>query len=352
MTEPASRTKPGDEKEEKEEGISKYVKRMRTVLKGARSNRASISSMGEMLGEPSRSGTKPTSASGTTKPKAVAPDNAPEKASESVPKKTPTTVDPVQVQHWNNLQREKARALFAKYGLTLDPGEWMIKPTNANIQRVEKPVRMRVRRNCHRCLAAFGASVTCPHCQHPRCKKCIRYPPTKSAEDKGKGKEKAVTPTPAPKATPKPSKMVLSIPSRTGGQDRVRRPIKMRVRRSCHRCSALFDGDATVCEKCSHIRCKKCPRSPPKLDKWPDGYPGDAEPVVEPQQRVWRKPRRRVRWTCHTCNQAYSLGGKICAECNHERCKDCIRDPPKKIKPEPDPDVLRAVEAKLAALEV
>jgi len=350
MTEPASRTKPGDEKEE---GISKYVKRMRTVLKGgSRSNRASISSMGEMLGEPSKSGTKPTSASGTTKPKALAADDAPMKATDNAPKKAPTTVDPVQVQHWNNLQREKARALFAKYGLTLEPGEWMMKPTNANIQRVEKPVRMRVRRSCHRCLTAFGANVTCPHCQHPRCKKCLRYPPSKPQEGKGKGKEKAVTPTPAPKAAPGPSRVVLSIPSRTGGQDRIRRPIKMRVRRSCHRCSALFVGDVTVCEKCSHVRCKKCPRDPPKLKKWPDGYPGDAEPTVEPQQRVWRKPRRRIRWTCDSCNQVFALGGNVCAQCGHERCKDCVRDPPKKIKHEPDPDLLRAVEEKLAALDV
>jgi len=315
MSEPASRTKPGDEKEE---GTSKIVKRVKTVLR-SRWNRASISGMGDMLGEPSKSGTKPTGTSDTAKPKSLIPDTS--------PKKTPTTVDAAQVRQWNTLQQEKARALFAKYGLTLEPGEWMMKPTNANVQRVEKPVRMRVRRSCHRCLAAFGANMTCPHCQHARCKKCFRYPPSKPREGKGKGKEKAVTATPAPKAAPKPSKVVLSIPSRTGGQDRVRRPIRMRVRRFCHRCSALYDGDATVCEQCSHIRCKKCPRDPPKLKKWPDGYPGDAEPVVEPQERVWRKPRRRIRWTCHTCDQVFSLGGKVCTGCSHERCKDCIRDP-------------------------
>ena len=61
MTEPAPRTKPGDEKEE---GFSKYVKRVRTVLKRESRTRASISSMPEILGELGSSGTKPTSASG------------------------------------------------------------------------------------------------------------------------------------------------------------------------------------------------------------------------------------------------------------------------------------------------
>jgi hypothetical protein len=189
----------------------------------------------------------------TVKPKASAPGD--------VPKKTPTTtVDPSQVKHWNNLQEEKARALFAKYGLTLEPGEWMLKTTNANIQRVEKPVRMRVRRYCHRCRATFGADRVCSSCQHVRCKNCFRYPSSKSKE--AKGKEKAAAPAPAPKEVSKPSKVVLTIPSRTGGQDRVRRPIKMRIRRTCHRCSTLFVADATECTQCSHIRCKKCPRDP------------------------------------------------------------------------------------------
>lgn len=55
----------------------------------------------------------------------------------------------------------------------------------------------------------------------------------------------------------------LTIPSRTGGQDLVRRPARQRVRRNCHLCGNLFPtADATECIGCGHIRCKKCPRNP------------------------------------------------------------------------------------------
>ncbi|KAK2798740.1 hypothetical protein FQN50_008721 [Emmonsiellopsis sp. PD_5] len=304
MSEPTASTKNGGEKDD---GLGKYMKRVKTVLKGR--SRASVSSMSEILGESSKSGAK----AATT----------PSKPAAAVPKKDAPSGQ-VQVHQWSVIQQEKARALFEKYGLTLEPSEWMSKPlSDKNVQRVEKPVRMRVRRNCHRCLTTFGPDKVCAGCQHVRCTKCFRYPPAKpKGEDKPKTKVAAAV---------EAKKVLLTIPSRTGGQDLVRKPIRQRVRRTCHRCSTLFVGDATECENCKHIRCKKCPRDPPKLKKYPDGYPGDAEPPVEPQERVWRKPRRR---------------------CEHERCKDCIRDPPKKIKPEPDPELLRRVEERLAKVTI
>ncbi|PGG98605.1 hypothetical protein AJ79_08809 [Helicocarpus griseus UAMH5409] len=318
MTEPTTSGKNG----EKDDGLQKYMKRVKTVLKGR--NRASVSSMSDILGD-SKSGKAASS-----KPSATAP-------------KKPAAAEPVQVHQWSTIQQEKARALFAKYGLTLEPGEWMSKPADRNVQRVEKPVRMRVRRNCHRCLTTFGSEKVCAGCEHVRCKKCFRYPPPKPKEDANdKGKAKAAD----------PKKVVLTIPSRTGGQDLVRKPIKQRVRRTCHRCETLFIGDATECENCKHVRCKKCPRDPPKLKKYPDGYPGDAEPPFERQERVWRKPRRRVRWTCHSCSTVYPTGSKTCGQCQHERCKDCIRDPPKKVKPEPDPELLRRVEERLSKVSI
>lgn len=177
----------------------------------------------------------------------------------TAPKKT--NLSPV--DKWHAMQEEKARAMFAKYGLTLEPGEWVApRAANGPCERVEKPIRMRVRRNCHRCLTTFGADKVCLRCQHTRCKKCFRYPPAKPKEEEGKCK---APPVPEAKAEPaRQTKYVLTIPSRTGGQDLVRKPIKQRVRRTCHMCSTLFIGDATECrnEDCKHIRCKKCPRDP------------------------------------------------------------------------------------------
>jgi hypothetical protein len=173
--------------------------------------------------------------------------------------------------HWSTAQQERARALFAKYGLTLEPHEWM-SPRNLNVERVEKPIRMRVRRICHRCQTTYGPDKVCVNCQHVRCKKCARYPPARSKEEKearakAKAKGKAVegataTAAVTAGATKKQKVPLLTIPSRTGGQDLVYKPIRQRVRRTCHRCQTLFQGDSKECSNCYHIRCKKCPRDP------------------------------------------------------------------------------------------
>ncbi|WEW57701.1 hypothetical protein PRK78_003168 [Emydomyces testavorans] len=275
MSEPTPPTKPTGSKDE---GISKYMKRMKTVLRGGtRSNRNSVSNTADITGDPNKA--KTTIAASSTKPVATTKTTTPKKA-------TPTSGQ-VKVHSWSTMQEEKARALFAKYGLTLEPGEW-VTPRSAteNVERVEKPIRLRVRRNCHRCLTTFGPERICVGCSHVRCKKCFRYPPAKP-KDESEEKPRICAIEKAQKAELRPKKAPLTIPSRTGGQDLVRKPIMQRVRRTCHKCSTLFIGNATECLNCNHIRCKRCPR-----------------------------------------------------------------DPPKKFKPEPDPELLRRVEEKLAAIDV
>ncbi|KAI1973352.1 hypothetical protein LOZ53_002940 [Ophidiomyces ophidiicola] len=328
----------------KDDGISKYMKRMKTVLRGPRSNRNSVSSLPDSKGD---SGAVKVGTASNPSPKLPAPGPAQTPKKAVLPRVHETT------GRWSTMQEEKARALFAKYGLTLEPGEW-VTPRSAreDVERVEKPIRMRIRRICHRCHTTFGADKVCVGCSHLRCTKCHRYPPAKpkpAPEVKG---EVRTTERAIDMIEPRPKKPVLTIRSRTGGQDLVRKPILQRVRRTCHMCSTMFAANATECRNCHHIRCKKCPRDPAKKDKYPDGYPGDAEPPFEPPERVWRKPRRRIRWTCDSCSSLFAFGEKVCSKCQHERCKDCIRDPPKKIKPEPDPELLRRVEEKLAAMNM
>lgn len=172
------------------------------------------------------------------------------------------------------MQHEKARALFAKYGLTLEPGEWK-SPPEMPLQRVTQPIRMRVRRTCHRCQTTFGPEKVCVNCQHPRCKKCPRFPPARSKDEaepqllmpKPKIAEiitrhRAAQPiSPHIRITGDP-KAPLTKPSRTGGQDIVHKPVRQRVRRHCHRCGTLFISGSRECESCKHTRCKKCPRDP------------------------------------------------------------------------------------------
>lgn len=145
---------------------------------------------------------------------------------------------------------EKARSLFAKYGLKLEPADWT-PPVRADAQRVEKKIRLRVHRECHRCQVTFGSEKICKNCKHTRCKKCPRYPSKKSKvpEDKGKGKFPA-------------GPIVLTMPSRVTGKELARSSPVQRVRRTCHKCETLFDGKSTQCKNCSHSRCPRCPRDP------------------------------------------------------------------------------------------
>ena len=304
----------------------------------------------------------------------------------------PAPPQPAMLSHWSVVQEEKARALFAKYGMTLEPGEWK-SPNDVTVQRVTKPIRMRVRRTCHRCQTTFGPDKLCVNCQHVRCKKCPRHPAAKSHDHGQQNTEAALKAILARKANPamaatKRKEPKLTLPSRTGGQDLVRRPIVQRVRRTCHRCCVVFASGTNECASCHHVRCKKCPRDPyvltprlcfdnrtdcsrPKLHKYPDGYPGDAEPPYEQPPRAWRKPRQRVRYTCHQCSTVYRSGEKVCSNCGQEKGPQTLRDPyglpsipspnwtrrltsyrPKKQRPEPDPAIVKQVEERLAKVKL
>jgi len=47
-------------------------------------------------------------------------------------------------------------------------------------------------------------------------------------------------------------------------------------------------------------------------------------------QRVQKKKRQRVHWTCHQCSSTFGRE-KICPQCSHNRCSTCVRYPPKKV---------------------
>jgi len=136
------------------------------------------------------------------------------------------------------------------------------------------------------------------------------------------------------------------------GNDLIRRDPIQRVRRNCHVCQTLFKGKATICEGCRHQRCKRCPREPPNLEKYPDGYPGDAPEMYPLAERVLKQIRHRVRWTCHECQEVFMDGENVCRGCKHERCKLCTREPPKKVKKEPDPEVVKKLEERMEQMKL
>lgn len=353
--------------------MGKYVKRMSSVFKREKSSKSVVVATaggvgaGAGAGVGSVGGGSVAAAAAPATPLPPAPSSAAqmeqprrkeEVAEEQVAPAVPLTVTvtapaPKQLDR-NAMQQERARALFAKYGLTLEARDWIAPSVPCpTVQRVEKAIRMRVHRSCHRCGTMYGADKTCQQCEHKRCKKCPRYPKKKMAGDKDKDKD-AIDKVKRRK--------VLTITTRSG-TELAYQPPKQRIRRTCHKCETLFSpSTATVCDSCKHVRCTNCPREPAKLTKWPAGYPGDVEPdsdsEVEKQlekfRRTWRKPRTRVRWQCENCYSLFLNHSPQCPGCGHERCENCTRSPAKKIKNEEqfDPHIVAAVEAKLRALTV
>jgi len=153
---------------------------------------------------------------------------------------------------------ERAQALFKKHGLDVKPSDLPLSNT-PQAERVQKDIRMRVHRTCHKCDASYGPEKTCQQCGHKRCKRCPRHPLKKS---KDKGKEK-LTAKGAPGYKKRRGDYMygITIPGKRGGQDLVHKEVRQRVHRKCHRCEADFAGEK-VCANCKHQRCKKCPRLP------------------------------------------------------------------------------------------
>ncbi|KAK9858777.1 hypothetical protein MYU51_018123 [Penicillium brevicompactum] len=329
--------------EEKPEGFSKYLKRMKTVLRPR-----STSKRQSLVAQEAVDTVDPTTVS------------SPAPAPAATPAQEPIEPEPVVMTEYSTTPRAKTSALFAKYGLTLDPGAWDT-PADLQLNRVAKPIRMRVRRTCHRCETTFGAEKVCINCSHTRCTKCPRFPLDRAEgephirkpniHDMSATHPRGLAMMPNLKYTGNANHPLTKL-SHTGGQDLIRKPVRQRVHRSCHVCTAQFSPGTKKCEVCSHVRCKKCPRDPAKLDKYSDGYPGDADPPKALPNRTFRMPRHRVHYVCHVCTTSYLQDSDTCTKCGQVKCAETIRIPPKKIKREPDPEVVRTVEERLAGLAI
>ncbi|KAF8464163.1 hypothetical protein BDZ91DRAFT_267147 [Kalaharituber pfeilii] len=261
--------------------------------------------------------TPPTTAAPVTPDVPVKPEEPSRKPRKGPPGPPPRVLTPA----------ERAQELFKKHGIEITPGSLPHSDAPRG-ERVHKEIRMRIHRTCHRCNTSFGVDKTCLKCGHKRCKQCPRFP-----NKKDKGKEKAGEKREVKPIRRRKGEAGLTLPSRTGGQDLVRKPIRQRVHRSCHRCNTDF-GAEKVCSKCKHNKCKKCPRDPHKKNK-PPGYYSDRDssdsdlPVPRRPNRTYKPIRRRIRWTCSKCSATFQ-GTKICEGCGSQRDDTGIRDPPKK----------------------
>lgn len=168
------------------------------------------------------------------------------------------------------LFEERAKKLGERFGLDIKPNEWQAAVPDDTVLRMDKPIRMRVRRTCHRCNATFSSAKECPSCQHVRCTKCARYPPKRTEAEIIASREKRAALIKANKENAPiipdwdldRKEPILKRPSKTGGQDLVYKKPRQRVRRTCHECQTMFMTGTKTCGNCGHIRCTDCPRDP------------------------------------------------------------------------------------------
>jgi hypothetical protein len=332
----------GTPKEEKEKkGIGRMLSRVKTVLKRGDSS--------------SRS----TAATQPAKPKAT-PAAEPVKKSEPTPQSKAAAararyeaMQGVSKMSRAEMLEDRAKKLSERFGLEINASEWRTVATvDDTVLRMDKPIRMRVRRTCHECSATFTTGNECPNCNHKRCTHCTRYPPKRTEQELIASRERRAAIIKANKENAPivadygwdEKEIILKRPSKTGGQDLVYKKPRQRVRRTCHECETLFKTGSKRCEACGHARCTDCPRDPPKKDKYPLGYPGDEF-----------GPNSVPHYECEKCKTLYPTHaehGSECRKCAHPKSDASPRAQPRKVEPEPDPEILMKLQARLESLKV
>lgn len=298
--------------------------------------------------------------SGTAKPAAAASSTAPAAATTSTAetsKPAPPT-EKKQADLYPNatkvsrakLHEERVRQLGEKFGLEITAND--LQTPEGETLRVEKPIRMRVRHICDQCQTTFGATKECPKCKHSRCKKCERMPSKRTEAEKVASRERRAAILKERKENPillpdwdhSRKRIPLTKPGRPGCPDLVYKRPRQRVRRNCCQCAVLIPSGTKKCSGCAHIRCTDCPRDPAMKKYYPYGYPGDE----------WGA-KSIPHHKCHECEAKFAGGadnGTECGNCQHKKCDDCPRITPQKVDPEPDPDVLKSLEAKLTQMKL
>lgn len=256
------------------------------------------------------------------------------------------------------LSDEKTRLMFDKYGVKYGNRRPPTEEPASKVRRVERPLRIRVHWICHQCDKSFAGHRTCAECGHRKCEECIRQPPRRGRDrgidtegymDTEESTEELIEtvpvaahpdPTPAdeeedlPDEIANPSAFLFTIHARsTGGLQYIHRPTAQILRRMCHQCDTPFpQSNKADCKNCGHARCGMCPRQPLKslrlgpMSIVEGKMPATEAPAAPPAlERVYKKPRQRVRWTCDKCNGPATR--EKCMKCDHKRCGGCLRDP-------------------------
>lgn len=145
-------------------------------------------------------------------------------------------------------------------------------------------------------------------------------------------------------------KVVLRRPAKPGGQELVYKKVRQRVRRTCCQCLE-FEG-LEISFQGGKLSCPKCNHA--RCTDCPRDPPKkDKYPYGYPGDEFGAKSIPHYK--CHECHTRFSPGAKddgTCPKCSHEKCDSCERLRPQKVEPAPDPEVMRSVKEKMAEMKL
>ena len=281
----------------------------------------------------------------------------------------------------SGISEDRARDLFAKYGLQYEARKRAHQEPPTKIRRVEKPVRLRVHWTCHECSRQFGIEKTCAGCGHRRCRECARHPPKRVREMMDTSR-RAMEQEQQAAAVQEEAATVAAM---AGTETTLPTAVDEDLQRYREEPAATAETAPTAEQpdpkdssrtQAPPVTGNLLGQAPLELDENADNNDNDPDPetdiplrevefsmytrpraamrtmikprthihgsrkvftsqfddqmdhppMVQAVQRVYRKPRQRVRYTCEHCETLF-IDSDRCVECGHERCQSCLREP-------------------------
>jgi hypothetical protein len=310
--------------------------------------------------------------------------DVPEEQSQPIP---PVTTETFHIDR-ASVYQERAQKLRDRYGMNIAGSDRSTFPATA--RRVQKSARMRTHRSCHECGVDFGHGIHCRACHHRLCGECPRTPGRGIKEAMAQAREFPFHVVSEESST-SPDLLMAEAPTAVSDQlDIFNNNMPSSSKQASKPSTALdpivakdsfpptleVDDDIPDCapiriaHNSRHGKDKQItstsPRSSHHSKEIPLTYqdrlltelivPYSISTIRDPilrapagVQRIYRKPRQRVRYTCHECSTPFQSHGRTCDKCAHERCLEC-RDRPshKSHKSRPDPRLVEAVNQRLA----
>lgn len=211
----------------------------------------------------------------------------------------------------------KTRQLFLRHGLTYRTRNQSEAEPAAKLRRIEKPARMRVRWSCHSCRADFGASKICTDCGHQRCTMCIREP---SKKIKTRDTTEAAMTTIRQPAGTDARPMTASCVIQAIAAKQPAWQCTIQIGRPRADTYSLQTAQHDELQHTQTDQDEACLSSSVLADHQP------LPSMVPTVERVYKKPRQRVRYNCEHCTTQFTSKHE-CSGCGHERCENCPRYP-------------------------